>query len=206
MTVAVFAFGSLMYEPEWPEILVRSEPARLPGYRRAFNKRSFARGCDHHEQRWRDLPVPAEFVEGPRRLSLALGTEPDPDACIEGVLLHYPREHEGELLDRLDDREGYAPDREIDGGYLRRELPVDTATGPVAAIVYLTNRESDLYTGDLPARSVVRILQHATPVAGRRARGLHYLVGVHRALSESGRSDPYLDTLVSAVDRLGIAP
>ena len=194
--LAVFGFGSLMYEPEHPEALIDAIPAWWPGWRRAFNKRSHARGCDESERRWPDLPVRPDFRTGTRVLSLALGTEPDPARTLEARVLRYRPEAADDVLAALDAREGYDAE-DPHSGYLRDRVTVRTAAGTLEAVVYRTNPHSALYVGDLPPAEAAAILLAATPSTGRRARGVDYLVQAVATLAEIGLHDPDLDVLLA---------
>ena len=44
-TLEIFGYGSLLFSPELPDAICGRQPARLLGYRRAFNKRSISRSC-----------------------------------------------------------------------------------------------------------------------------------------------------------------
>ncbi|MBW2257954.1 MAG: gamma-glutamylcyclotransferase, partial [Deltaproteobacteria bacterium] len=152
--LAIFAYGSLMAEPEWPEVLIRSAPARLAGYRRSFNKRSWARGCNANNQRWPGLPIRDVFVDGDRCLSLSMGTEPDPADRVRA---------------RMDLREGYYPNRPDESGYEPTQVTLDLRGSTCEARAYLSNRESQWYQGALSLEETAQLLLHATPVRSRRA-------------------------------------
>jgi cation transport regulator ChaC len=193
--LAVFAYGSLMAEPEWPEVLIRSEPASLPGYRRAFNKRSWARGCNTDNQRWPGLEISGTFFDGDRCLSLSMGTEPNPGGALEGAVLYYPSWCAERVRARMDLREGYYPNRPEESGYEPTEVTLALREGACNALVYLTNPDSQWYQGTLSLEETAQLLLHATPLRSRRARGIDYLLSVRKALAEDGRADPYLEDL-----------
>jgi len=193
--LAIFAYGSLMAEPEWPEVLIRSAPARLAGYRRSFNKRSWARGCNANNQRWPGLPIRDVFVDGDRCLSLSMGTEPDPASALEGAVLYYPSWCMDRVRARMDLREGYYPNRPDESGYEPTQVTLDLRESTCEARAYLSNRESQWYQGALSLEETAQLLLHATPVRSRRARGIDYLISVRKALAEDGRTDPYLEDL-----------
>ncbi len=203
-SVQVFAYGSLLYEPECPEDLLAVRPARLPGWRRSFNKRSWARGCRAAEVRWPELSAPADFCRADFRQSLVLGTEPDPAGALDGGVLVYPAEVTEPLLARLDRREGYDPDDRPGSGYHRTWVEVEHLGDGRRdrAITYLTHREGPAYAGDLTPEEIARVLLCATPSQAERALGVEYLHGVCRALATFERRDPYLDELVDAARRV----
>jgi len=132
----VFAYGSLMYEPECPELVRGRLQGRLQGWHRAFNKVSFARGCAPQEARWRVPHVSATFLTPTRHLSLALGTARG--GHIDGLLFRYA---DPGVIRLLDKREGVGLGRAGDG-YQRVQVTVDTEAGPVAAVTYLSNQHS----------------------------------------------------------------
>jgi len=193
--LAVFAYGSLMAEPEWPEALIRATPARLPGYRRAFNKRSWSRGCSAANQRWPGIQVREEFFEADRCLSLCMGTEPDPGGAVEGSILYYPAWSADEVRRRMDLREGYYPNRPHKSGYDRTTVTLQLPRGTCEAVAYLSNPLSQWYEGTLSLEETARLLLHATPLRARRAHGIFYLFAVRKTLRETRRTDPYLEDL-----------
>ena len=104
--IHVFAYGSLIFEPELAASMLRRQPARLPGYRRAFNKLSLRRSTPRNESFDAFAEVRSQFRQQGENLSLSLGTVIDPSAAIEGEVQIYPGEIEVELLSQLDAREG----------------------------------------------------------------------------------------------------
>ncbi|MEZ4235493.1 MAG: gamma-glutamylcyclotransferase [Myxococcota bacterium] len=183
----VFAYGSLMYEPERPDALRSVRPARLPGLVRRFNKRSRARGCARHlAAEPRDVEG---FVDGAHRVSLALGTVPG--AGLDGLLLAYAPDAADDVLARLAAREG--------PGYRRSEVVVEVDGAACAAVTWLTDPDSGLVV-ELDLAAQARVLAAATPrQRGERALGADYLHGVQRALGAHGLRDPYVDALVGLV-------
>ena len=206
----MFAYGSLMFEPELPEAVIERVPARLPGWRRTFNKISLRRATPRDQSFDAFEDVPREFRRGDRNLSLALGTEPAaPDDAIVGELQVYPGAVREELLRLLDRREGFDAARPmVENGYRRAEVEVVRDNGAQAkAITYLTNDTPGcaLVVGeecDLATRA--RILVNATPRAsqsgeGAIARGLEYLEGCRASLRAVGIVDPALEELAGAI-------
>jgi len=183
----LFAYGSLIYEPELPEALIDSVPGRWEGTRRSFNKISFGRGCLVHES---SAPVVTDFVRGNRRLSLVLGTEPGDG--LHGFVLRYPESAATEVLRRVNIREGT--------DYVETEIEVALADGQVKARTWVTNPHCASYLGDLADDRVASILRHATPDrVGSKAQGIAYLEGVRAALTEVGLRDDYLDGVSLAI-------
>lgn len=189
--IRVFGYGSLMYEPELADRVVERRVGTLRGWRRRFNKRSISRGCP--ADRARGPGLDGWLWEGDLRLSLVLGTEPDPDSAIVGEVLGYPIELAPALLARLRAREG--------PGYRKEIVTVETDQGPLQAWTWLTDPDSELIVS-LDPDTKARVLRTATPTASPdgRARGAEYLRHTVRHLAALGVSDPYLDDLLARVD------
>jgi cation transport regulator ChaC len=208
-TLYLFGYGSLVFSPEFPDAVRGARPAVLPGYRRAFNKRSKDRGCPL-DAGFRAFPeLEPGFLRGDRVHTLVLGTRrTDPDDALTGLLLAYPTALRDRLLARLDRREGYYPERAAArSGYLRREVAVRTLDGgAVRAITYLSNpAPHDFSVSDsLSVTDRAKVLINATPKDGRndstggRASGLMYLEGVRRELRRLDIVDRDLEVLAAA--------
>ncbi|MBX2803758.1 MAG: gamma-glutamylcyclotransferase [Myxococcales bacterium] len=191
--VRVFAYGSLISEPELPQHVQRRVVARLDGWHRTFNTRSESRGCPA-AARPRRAAVPGFEIGGDRR-SLVLGTAPG--GHIDGMLLTYPGAVRAELLARLQRREG--------PGYRHTQVQVTAGDLPCTAHAWLTAPDSQRRV-DLPLEAQAAILAAATPVrdVDGRARGANYLFDVVEALAAVGVEDPELQRLAAAT-RLAIA-
>jgi cation transport regulator ChaC len=200
--IRIFAYGSLMYEPEYPEEILGREWVRLSGHRRAFNKWSIVRGCHPSAARWPEVEVPAFFRTERLNRSLVLGTEPSGE--LVGLSVVYPQALSAELLRRADRREGYYPDRSpAASGYLRRLVQVcrlDTGA-PSEAWTYLRNPDSDFYRPGLDLLTVARVLVRATPrqQSSKKVKGVGYFINIARALRQHGVADPYVEALWSAL-------
>jgi cation transport regulator ChaC len=193
MTLRVFGYGSLMFQPPAPDV-VRLEDARLPGYVRAFNKRSVPRACRHADAL---LPARPGWTHGARRISLALGTRTAPHAHLDGKVLTWPDSHAAAVLAELDRREGVSapPDAAADG-YLRTRLPLADGSD---CWVYLTNPDGRWYA-ELSPNDVADVLARATPTTpGDRALGADYLAGTLGTLRRAGMTDPGLEALARRV-------
>lgn len=205
----LFGYGSLLYAPEIPDAVLERIPARLDGYRRAFNKLSRGRVCPRSESYDAFSDMPEIFVDGNRYRSLVLGTEAAADACIEGVILVYPATRREEVLKLTDRREGYRPDRSSWlNGYLRREvMVVRHDTGEVARCeTWLTNTDprQRYQAPELTLEERAKVLVNATP---RRAwqhadGGLPYLEHTRATLLEASIIDPSLEALAQAIRAL----
>lgn len=201
MTLAVFAYGSLIGQPELAERLLERVPARLTGWHRSFNKRSRNRGTPIDEA-W-DVPPHPLYEKTGWRHSLALGTEDG--GVIEGAVLRYPAECEDELIARLDAREGYNPAwPQHANGYLRSTVEVEVAGRPEQVLAYLSNPAHDCVwrlppTVDLATRAAILIAASPRDPGPDEWRGLHYLQQVRLSLAGHGIVDERLEALADAV-------
>ena len=186
----VFGYGSLIFEPTRPDLVADVTLATLPGWRRAFNKRSHARGCPrsaarHHVPHadWHD-----RFTLGDHLLGLALGTAPG--GAMDGALLSYPEARASEVLAAIDRREGH--------GYVRQAVSVRTERGRVHAWTWLTNPNADLFEPDLDPETTAAILHRATARRGHpKAVGAEYLRHSRQAVRDLDGATPFLDQLLS---------
>ena len=214
-TFIVFGYGSLIFSPELPESVIRRIPARLPGYRRSFNKRSTLRGCALGECYNAFPEVNDGFLTGNFLQSLVLGTEPDRGTEIVGVGLEYAAEVWDELFRLNDVREYFDPDRAGDeNGYLRTTVQIMPLEGGswLESVTYLSNvSETCIWRApsSLSLEQHAKVLINATPKgltsgesiteSEHRARGLYYLEGVRRKLRSIGITDVDLERLATAV-------
>jgi cation transport regulator ChaC len=209
-TFDIFGYGSLLFSPELPEVICERQPARLPGYRRAFNKRSISRSCAREES-FDAFPATSRgaFASDGYYRSLVLGTVADAQATIEGGLISYPLAAREQVIAAMDRREGYYPADLPASGYLRSEVEVALRDGQRRrAITYLTNqaaRHGLLLPSETPLVERARILINATPRRSssddrrQESRGLYYLEGVREQLREIGIIDPELEALAAAI-------
>lgn len=198
----IFAYGSLMYEPELPAAVLGREWVRLSGHHRVFNKWSVVRGCRPEAARWPDIEVPPFFCTERLNRSLVLGTEPGGE--IIGMNLIYPNSVASEILRRSDLREGFYPAKEASqSGYLRcRVQVVGLDKGEtVEAWTYLRNPESDFYRPGLDPQTVGRILARATPKEQslKKIKGIGYFLNIARVLRENQVFDDQMEALWSAL-------
>lgn len=209
-TFDIFGYGSLLFSPELPDEVCSRQPARLPGYRRAFNKRSISRSCAREES-FDAFPAASRgaFTKDGYYRSLVLGTVADPEATIEGGLISYPLELRDTLISAMDRREGYYPQDLAASGYLRTDVEVQLRDGQERrCITYVTNQAAEhglLLPAETPLAEQARILINATPrrplSADRRreSRGLYYLEGVREQLQAIGIVDLDLEALAAAL-------
>ncbi len=187
-----------MYAPECPDAVLDIQAAELPGHRRCFNKRSYVRGCQPGQQRWK-LDVPAAFARPERQFSLALGTTPG-DSMV-GRIVRYDARRTDEVLRALDQREGYDPAASsAQNGYNRVLVDLAVSGASVRAWAYLGNPLSELHC-ELDLEQQARVLIAATPREGAQAKrgGLEYLVEARATLARGGIADPHLDALWTTV-------
>jgi cation transport regulator ChaC len=193
--VAVFAYGSLLLEPELPQALVRATPVALDGVRRALCIRSRARGCTIQESGWPEVPVPGPFRRGSQCYSLVFGTLPAQD-WLHGVLLEYDADPDV-LMPRLQRRVGHAR--------VATNVTVRRGRNRFAATAWLSDRSHSAVIERMALSVGTRILLHATP--NRPGRGLHYVTGVRAALGRHHITDPGIERVISEVrNTLGGVP
>jgi len=191
----VFGYGSLIFEPARPALVSDVVLATLPGWRRAINKRSHARGCPRIDARhtvphadWHD-----RFTLDDHLLGLALGTTPG-DA-MDGALVSYPEAHAHDVLAEIDRREGH--------GYVRRSVTVQTSRGHVEAWTWLTDPDADLFEPHLDPDTTAAILHRATARPGHsKAVGAEYLRQSRRAVRDLHGRTPILDELLGFLPRI----
>lgn len=141
-TFRLFAYGSLLFEPELADDLIETAPAALEGYRRAFNKLSLRRATACEESFDAFASLGNAYRREGKNISLALGTEPAAGDAIVGGLQIYPAHIVHDLQPKLDQREGFSgkrPSRQ--NGYLRSHVDLRQGTEAVSAITYLTNSD-----------------------------------------------------------------
>ena len=173
--VWVFAYGSLMWDPDFPR--AEAESALLRGYHRSFCLYSY----DYRGTR--------------ARPGLTLGL--DRGGACWGIVLRLPPEALAEAVDRLWEREMTAP-----RVYDLRPLPVRTASGTRKAYAFTVRRDHPDYAGRLSLEAAARIIAGA---AGRRGTCRDYLADTERHLAALGIADAPLERLVGCVAALAVA-
>ncbi|XDA99331.1 gamma-glutamylcyclotransferase [Sulfitobacter sp. LCG007] len=174
MTMWVFGYGSLLWNPGFP--VAAAVVARLPGYARSFCMRSI-----HHRG--------TETEPG-----LVLALDEDAGHVCEGVALAVEEGHEASTLDYLREREL------ISSAYVECERDIDLADGRrVRALVYVINRDHVQYCGGLPLEEQAEIIARARGGMGPNAE---YLFNTAAHLSQIGLHDPDLEWLSSRVRAL----
>ena len=137
--VWIFAYGSLMWDPEFRS--VAAEPALLRGYHRRFCLYSY----DYRGTRTRP--------------GLTLGL--DRGGACRGIVMHLPPKTLAEAIDTLWSREMTAP-----RVYDMRNLPVLTARGRLRALALTVRRDHPDYAGRLSLDETARIIADAAAPTG----------------------------------------
>lgn len=171
MTMWVFGYGSLLWNPGFP--VARREVAVLHGYARSFCMSSVHhRGTEDHP----GLVLALDAVEGADCKGLALAVEPG---------------HEEQTLAELREREL------ISSAYVERNLEVELHDGrSVTAVTYVIDPHHVQYCGDLSLEQQAQIIAHAV---GGRGPNTEYLYNTAAHLTEIGLHDSDLDWLAGRV-------
>ncbi|KIC25896.1 gamma-glutamylcyclotransferase [Leisingera sp. ANG-M6] len=171
MTMWVFGYGSLLWNPGFP--VARREIAVLHGYARSFCMSSI-----HHRG----------SEENP---GLVLALDAVEDAHCKGIALAVEAGHEEQTLAELREREL------ISSAYLERDLVVELADGStVTAVTYVIDPHHVQYCGGLSLEEQAQIIAHAV---GGRGPNTEYLYNTAEHLAEIGLHDSDLDWLAGRV-------
>lgn len=174
MTMWVFGYGSLLWNPGFP--VAASVLATLDGYVRSFCMRSI-----HHRG-----------TEADPGLVLALD-ETATGSCA-GVALAVAAGHEDKTLTYLRDREL------VSSAYLERDLTVRLQDGrAVQAVTYVIDPDHVQYCGALPLEEQAHIIARAV---GGRGPNTEYLYNTVDHLTQIGLRDPDLEWLTARVQAL----
>lgn len=174
MTMWVFGYGSLLWNPGFP--VARSTHATLRGYARSFCMRSIHhRGTEEHP-------------------GLVLALDEHPGALCTGLALAVEAGHEDRTLDELREREL------ISSAYVEKMLDVHLDSGQtVTAVTYVIDPDHVQYCGGLPLEDQARIIADAV---GGRGPNTEYLYNTAEHLAEIGLNDPDLEWLAQRVRNL----
>lgn len=174
----LFAYGSLIWRPEIEH--VGEARGVLRGWHRSFCLRQY---------RFRGTP------ESPG-LMLAL----DEGGECEGVIFELPSGDLEQQLDRLFRREFTVKPNT----YTPCWMTVDTEAGPIEVLVFVMNRLSSLYAGNLAVENVAATLAKS---CGHLGTGAEYLLNTVVQLEQRGIHDPYLWRLQELVaECIGTGP
>ncbi|MGR3760046.1 gamma-glutamylcyclotransferase [Roseobacteraceae bacterium NS-SX3] len=174
MTMWVFGYGSLLWNPGFP--VARRKVAVLHGYARSFCMSSI-----HHRgtEEKPGLVLALDEVEGAHCKGLALAVE---------------QGHEEQTLAELREREL------ISSAYLERDLEVELADGTsVTAVTYVIDPHHAQYCGGLSLEEQAQMIAHAV---GGRGPNTEYLFNTAAHLAEIGLHDRDLDWLAGRVRQI----
>jgi cation transport protein ChaC len=167
----VFAYGSLMWDPGFE--FVRSAPAMLRGYHRAF--------CVYSHT----------YRGTPERPGLVLGL--DRGGCCRGIAYLVADAQVDCVLEALWQRE---MPRLV---YHPRVVPIDVGCAKVNALAFVANRDHESYAGRLELATVARTI---TDCSGARGPNADYLFNTLRHLDALGIRERRLDEIRYAVQSL----
>ncbi len=174
MTMWVFGYGSLLWNPGFP--VARREVATLQGYARSFCMTSI-----HHRG----------SVEAP---GLVLALDEIEGAHCKGLALAVAAGEETQTLAYLREREL------ISSAYLERDLMVALQSGEeVQAVTYVIDPHHAQYCGGMALEQQAQII--ATAVGGR-GPNTEYLYNTAEHLSEIGLGDAELEWLMARVRQI----
>lgn len=170
--VWIFAYGSLMWNPEFP--YPEAAPALLRGYHRCFCLYSY------------------DYRGTPARPGLVLGL--DRGGACRGIAFRLAPASTAEAIDRLWSREMTAP-----RVYDMRRLPVRTGAVTRTAFAFTVRRDHPDYAGRLPLDETARMILGAV---GRRGACRDYLDSTVSHLAALGIADRSLRRLAEWVEAL----
>ncbi|WP_170347811.1 MULTISPECIES: gamma-glutamylcyclotransferase [Ruegeria] len=171
MTMWVFGYGSLLWNPGFP--VARSERATLNGYARSFCMSSI------HHRGTEDHP------------GLVLALDEQADANCKGLALAVEAGHEDRTLHELREREL------ISSAYVEKMLDLHLDSGEVVnAVTYVIDADHVQYCGGIPLEEQAQIIAHAV---GGRGPNTEYLYNTAEHLAEIDLRDPDLEWLAQRV-------
>lgn len=174
MTMWVFGYGSLLWNPGFP--VARREIATLQGYARSFCMSSI-----HHRG--------TEEAPG-----LVLALDETAGATCQGLALAVQTGQEDQTLAYLREREL------VSSAYLERDLRVGLHSGEeVEAVTYVIDPHHEQYCGGMALERQAQII--ATAVGGR-GPNTEYLYNTAEHLSEIGLGDAELEWLMMRVRQI----
>ncbi|WP_158966353.1 gamma-glutamylcyclotransferase [Chachezhania sediminis] len=179
MTMWVFGYGSLLWNPGFP--VAERAVATLDGYHRSFCMRSI-----HHRGT-------------PEEPGLVLALDAAADSACTGLALRVEPGHEDRTLAYLREREL------ISSAYLERivRLRVDATGAEIEAVAYVIDADHVQYCGGLPLEEQADIIARAIGGMGPNAE---YLFNTARHLEEIGLADADLQWLADRVAALQPQP
>ncbi len=176
MTMWVFGYGSLLWNPGFP--VAQSKRATLMDYARSFCMSSI------HHRGTEEKP------------GLVLALDEQQGAHCKGLALAVEAGHEDRTLDELREREL------ISSAYVERMLDVHLEGGEVVnAVTYVIDPHHVQYCGGMPLEHQANIIAHAV---GGRGPNTEYLYNTAEHLAEIGLRDPDLEWLAQRVRSLAL--
>ncbi len=176
MTMWVFGYGSLLWNPGFP--VAQSKRATLMDYARSFCMSSI------HHRGTEEKP------------GLVLALDEQQGANCKGLALAVEAGHEDRTLDELREREL------ISSAYVERMLDVHLEGGEVVnAVTYVIDPHHVQYCGGMPLEDQANIIAHAV---GGRGPNTEYLYNTAEHLAEIGLRDPDLEWLAQRVRSLAL--
>ncbi len=176
MTMWVFGYGSLLWNPGFP--VAQSKRATLMDYARSFCMSSI------HHRGTEEKP------------GLVLALDEQQGANCKGLALAVEAGHEDRTLDELREREL------ISSAYVERMLDVHLEGGEVVnAVTYVIDPHHVQYCGGIPLEDQANIIAHAV---GGRGPNTEYLYNTAEHLAEIGLRDPDLEWLAQRVRSLAL--
>ncbi|WP_170607301.1 gamma-glutamylcyclotransferase [Ruegeria arenilitoris] len=174
MTMWVFGYGSLLWNPGFP--VASSERATLMGYARSFCMSSI------HHRGTEEKP------------GLVLALDEQQNARCTGLAFAVEAGYEQRTLDELREREL------ISSAYLERMLDVHLDDGRIVnAVTYVIDPHHVQYCGGISLEEQAQIIAYAI---GGRGPNTEYLYNTAEHLSEIGLRDPELEWLSQRVRSL----
>ena len=123
---------------------------------------------------------------------------------MTGEVMWWPESLRESLLQVLDHREGWWPERGLSRcGYVRTSVEVNVEGHRVEAITYLSNPDGLFHCSTLSTADIVHILIHGTPTQrGSKALGAYYAREIAEHLNNAGYPDPMLNEILDEIDAL----
>ncbi len=176
MTMWVFGYGSLLWNPGFP--VAQSKRATLMDYARSFCMSSI------HHRGTEEKP------------GLVLALDEQQGANCKGLALAVEAGHEDRTLHELREREL------ISSAYVERMLDVHLEGGEVVnAVTYVIDPHHVQYCGGMPLEDQANIIARAV---GGRGPNTEYLYNTAEHLAEIGLRDPDLEWLAQRVRSLAL--
>lgn len=167
----IFAYGSLIFRPDFP--FVERAPARARGFTRRFHQGS----PDHRGT--------------PEYLGRVLTLVPESGGACEGIVYRVDRGHADSVLTALDERE--------QGGYARANVPVEVASSHLisGATTWIASPGNPYWLGPEAVGDMVSRIRRARGPSGPN---VEYVLRLRDALRAHGIVDGHVEEIASALD------